>query len=142
MLLDRLGQYLRGSQGVGTGQPVVGDEDALGGAHRERLANGLHGLRGAHRHDGDLTAAGGRELKSGLHAELVAGIQYAGHTFTLEALAVELGIHIGIGDLLHGHDDVHQQLLVSQDGALATPCYRDRRDSRVPREPRASLVGR
>ena len=55
--LDRLGEHLGRGQRVGAGERVVGDEDRLGRAHRERGAQARDLAVGRHRDQDDLTAA-------------------------------------------------------------------------------------
>ena len=56
-LLDRLGEHQRGGDGVGAGDRVVDDVDALVGTHLQRLAHRVDGLLGADAQRGDLDLA-------------------------------------------------------------------------------------
>ena len=106
--LDRRRQSLCGQQRVGSRQLLVRDENAAVRAHREAFANGVARPLRTHRDQDHLATLSLFEDQALFDPVFVAGVE---HDFTVARDGVvrlqSLG-GIGIGDLLHGYDDLHQ----------------------------------
>ena len=106
--LDGGGEQLGGAERIRAGDGVVADEDGLVCAHRQRLAEpGDLAVRG-HRHEGDLTVAGGGdELECHLDAVGV-GLVEDELARSVEGVVGFQGTRFGwVRNLFHGDDHVH-----------------------------------
>src|SRR2546421_764181 len=139
--LDRLGNHLGRRQRIGALQDRVGDEDGLGGPHREGGAQPRHLVIRSHRDEGHLAAAGAfRELQGHLDA---VGVGVVEDQLALALERLRLGIQLTrrgrVGDLLHADRDVHTTPVCPERPSLILT--RRGRPRRSDRGPRPATVG-
>ena len=91
----------RGSQGIGTAEFAVGQQDGFVGAHGEGLAQDDLGSRDTHRDDGHFRAELVLELQGEFETAFVVRIHDGGNAFTDQGLGYRIDLDLGrIGDLL------------------------------------------
>jgi len=112
LVLDGGGDGPGRAQRIGSRERRVGDQDSALGAHRERFADGVVGLLRTHRHHRYLSAGLLSKLETLFDAVLVALVHDQLNPVTDKPVVVtELGRGVGVGGLLHGHENVHAEIL-------------------------------
>ncbi len=106
---ERHGQRVACGPRVAAGEGAVGDEDALVGAHADRLAQDGLGLGRAHGDGRDLPAKLRFQAERFLDRVLIEGIDDGGHALPDERVGPGIDLDLGrIRNLLDTHDDMQR----------------------------------